>query len=242
MTVRRGTPDYGVPGYALANKAVDPGLSAEFSALGLSRIDSGGRPFLFDNFSEGTAGWLETLSGAGAAITANINDTYASAAAAVLLAGTSAGLEASISKSLAFLPSNKIGLECAVKKAAATSEFDIKMNRKGGATSYAATLFFDQAAATWKIYVLGGAAVSLSITGAAVWTVAKLIVDFSTGKYVAAIIGNAGAVPTRIDLSANSMEVTAVTTPFFLRYSCFGSGAAGQQALVGYSLLTVDEP
>lgn len=240
MTLRHGQPDWGINPYEVAGQPVDPAAAAEFAALGIVRVDSFGRPLVFDNFANGIAAW--SLGGAGAGHKASATNlaAYSGAVSARLDPGSTGAGQQIMQRFLYFVPSNRCGLEVAVNfDNAPVNRFDIWFSLN--ASGLGPNVFYNGVSGRWFITKGSGGvqqlASGLGITAG--WQLVKVVVDFALGQYVAAIVGDIATPTTRQDLSG--ITLPAMPGNASILFIANGTGA-GQTTNIGYSLLTQDEP
>lgn len=240
----RGGPDNQAPGYQIAGAQVDPGLASEFVSLGLSRLDSLGRPFLFDDFSGGLAEVITTTA-AGGTVQAYGLLGYAAPQCALLNSNGGVGGSATITKAVTNPPSNRLGIEIAIYPTLAGTPTDIlTIELKNGALNLDGQLVWNGfSSLAWVYKNSGGTFTNLGSTiHGQEWTRVKMVVDFLGGTYLSFIIPSSDPSKQRI-LNTSALFAPGAGVPSLsMSINTFNNGANHSPYGIGYMLVTVDEP
>jgi hypothetical protein len=241
----RGEPDYGSPGYTFFTVET-PIADVVAAGLGFSRLDNRGRILLIEDFRGGLNRWiLET--DAGGADPAVVYEEgkgvgfYGSCKMDPLVNGGTSGIYTDM-----ILPvSTRLGIECGIYL---TTNFGWTwagvQHNYNGITAKGAGLGIVQGTGEVGIDTEVGwhSIMTPSSVGLIVnkWVSFKVVADFSTGKYVRAMIGN-----TEYDLSGYSLKVGLaglVGDTFTETYVQGNSPVFKEEVYIGYVILSGDEP
>lgn len=245
----RGLPDDGVQTYAAAAVSSDPGDIAN-RAGGFAPADGLGRPVWFDSFENGLGRWEPAQFGAATLPTARNGYPYGFASVnGVYLntGGTALSDLAQISQRFYLGYSRRIGIEAAILITDTTPLVAVGVEYRlvGGGSPYIGRLLGVPGVSTYDINLVHAsgnfaiASLPKPTSNNEYWAQIKVTGDWSTGRYIAAIVGE-----QRIDVSAYTLaasalsEVGTVTSIAF----CAGTGTVAGFTSIGYMILTRDEP
>jgi len=201
----RGQPDYGqyqveTYGAGLADMAE---LAARLDSIVVH--DRRGRVVLLDNFEATLIKWNVGKWGAASAV---LDSTYPRSGSqdVRLRVLTAADFEVWMIKGIHMLPSPRIGSEVSICRASTNTYFEILIECYDGVTYWQAGVRLDFNGNALSYYNTAGGWTPFATTppfvdAAHVLTPVKLVVDFSTGRYVRFILGY-----TEYDLTAYIMD------------------------------------
>lgn len=238
----RGTPDYDQPGYYLASRLVDLGMIAHAS-MKIASVDNRGRVVFFDHFENGIEGWQYTIAGDATAPYAQTAYAEVPPCCIRLPLGTLAGGGYSeIGEFIQANPSNRVGFQASLSMENTPAHVFLYVVIGTGAASYYGSVRYDIALGKMSINTGGGLVQIASVAAASiyhVWLPIKIVVDFDLLKYVRAVIGS-----VNIDLSSYALEVNGAITEDVIKASVQAqpTNNAGDYALVGHVIITLDEP
>ena len=249
----RGTPDGKIADFRYASQATD--LASVYSMLwGFSPIDGQGRVMYFDTFNNGLGGWKTSTTGAAVAPLLAIPQqmTFSPPNAVFFSPGITNGDQAQIYREMYFGKSLRLGIECGYGApfTAGSKCANPRLTLDYNPTAFSpwfGGLTFNAAAGEWR--VLTGT--SGTPTETAFFTAGtpsttmglliqiKVVMDFSTGKYVRAFIGDQD-----FDLSAYSMRTSSSSYNGWAiaAFKGISHGATTLSFWLGYMLITRDEP
>lgn len=244
----RGTPDGRLSDFSYASQIPDS-MQVANSLWGFSSVDGQGRPIYFDTFNNGLGGWQKLLSGSGQLPILNgsaANGEIFSPPFCVQLRPGIVNIDQSMLKRVSYLNVNtRLGMEAGVFINGSTCDYVIGIEYKPpGFPGGFGALRFNHTAQAWQywnpigwnsFYTVGSSAMNV-LNGISMQV--KFVADFSTGKYIRALIGD-----QLFDLSAISLAINTNPTGVCIA-TCRGDsyGAGTTDGFLGYALFTRDEP
>ena len=239
-----GTPDYNVTNAGeTVYRMSDLGELAVRLGSPVSH-DRRGDVVWWDDVECGIAKWGSTLVGTGAAFTADDTQPKNGSTAAKLVAGSTGGASAAMTKSLAYPALNKFGVEFSFASSSLPLQLTLVDGLYTGAVLLDARLRWNRSANTIEYYTAAGAWVSLGVADlpisiTALYHVMKLVIDPVARTYVRAIID-----ARTFDLSGIPLRVAADATLQQLGFSITNYGNAGSNDAVYIDdvIVTQNEP
>lgn len=240
----RGHEDWGIPNYGAAAKGIDPALVTEYAALGFSRMDGLGRPVFVESFAEGLGAWA--LTGTGTALCADF-PAFAPPSSLLMTCSGGVGTGPKLTRVQTLQPASIMGLEVATALTTGFipgpyANFQMIFGGVNGSIytlglSYNATIPVGWDIQTTIGAVRIGASHMLAGYVGYPWQTVKVVADFTTGRYVRALIS--GAV---VDLSAYAMVAAPGTGALAqVTMEVLERAAATEQMAIGYLVITRDE-
>ena len=239
----RGKQDWSNPDYQTASVVVDTADTAD-RLLGFARIDTRGRVFYLDTFSEGVGGW-ELLADAGAdnpvaKVVQGLG--FAGPVAILLYPGLVDGEQSVMFRELYLGQAQRIGVEFGLTIGAPGVDFLLTFQYQvAGGTEYFGKLQYDLTANEWQVWTAAGwvqaFATNVNYNGLN-FLVFKLVLDFATGMYDRLMEGEVQhnletiAMPTAGSIAEGAARVLFAATAV----STDGGGA-----YLHYVILTKDE-
>lgn len=234
-------PDWNAQNYQTAFVIQDIGEVSGREA-GFASLDGRGRALILDKFDNGLAAWTAGKSGSGLPPVVVSSSPVFIAPNAILLdpGQVTVGDISAITRLQALGKSTRLGLEAAfynVGTNGARAFLQIQYNYNG--TIYQARLRYNTANDTWTIQTPSGEVVIATQSVSNAYAQAKLVADFSTGKYVRMIIGE-----NEYDISSYSIATTTAISLGTATYWFYAEsrGASTTPLRLGYVLVTRDEP
>lgn len=250
-----GQPDGGVNQYGNASAASDIGSLTNY-LWGFSPVDGRGRMVYMDTFNNGLSGWHPVYSGAGSAAASLSNEiNFMPPYSALLNAGTTGPLGngfSEIVRSFQLSTSFRLGAEFSVQVGGAGGDnvpgaYEMELFLGRGTDQYAGSMRLSVSDRKWQVYTPSG---YVDIPGAdypagyfssyeTAYVQSKMVVDFSTGKYVRALIGE-----NQYDLSSYDMATAPVASNEGMATVAVFAWADGTNTngRIGYVIFTKDEP
>lgn len=240
----RGTPDGRIVDTLLAGQVTD--LGAVYSMLwGFSPIDGQGRVMYFDTFNNGLNGWVVANSGSGSVLpvlASPANYVFSPPNCVNLNAGVTSNSMSYIYRELFAGKTTRLGIEIGFQLTSGMQpRISIDYNPISGSPFFG-VMAFSQSGGFWWVRTPGAVATSFYTPGAvvgAMMTQIKIVMDFSTGKYVRAFVGDQD-----FDLSAYSMDTSSSSYNglAIAQAANISKGAGAGILQLGYVLVTKDEP
>lgn len=227
-------------------------MSSGIFQKGISSLDGRGRLLFFDHFGDGINAWQINFGGTGAAapaINAANSFAYKAPNSVELKCGTTLNSQSSIIRLQSLSRASKVGVEIAFIAQQNMCDylfnFDYKpIDINGIALPAFAAVFKWTRAGNFQIQISGGTFQTIYAAGAAPANYflqqIKFVADFNQGKYIRAFIGQ-----YQIDISSYSMALSSlVSYPGLAWHMCqaISYGPGTLNGVIGYSLLTYDEP
>lgn len=243
----RGSPDGGVSSFLYASQTLDVATVYTF-LWGFSPIDGQGRLIYLDTFNNGMEGWDQLQTGAAdfpVIVSSGYKGRiYSPPNGVALNPKTTSGDVSWIGRTYFLGQAQRLGFEAGFDFSDATPNWFFRIDYNPlSFPAYAPVLQFDHASAYWQIQVNGGTfenifGMNISAPNTRLIQI-KIVGDFSTGKYVRALIGD-----NLIDLSAYEMPLSVSTIEGFVAYvaQARSYGAGCGTGVLGYVLITKDEP
>lgn len=242
VTMPRGMPDYNNPSTQVSAVQFDP--SAIMTAMqGINSVDGLGRIWKIDNFNHGLGSWGIDAGGNGVAPYAYTGLAEIGLNSLRMNAGTLAGDgESAIAGYLHINTDARVGFEFGVWYSSITPNYIVGLSYFLTGDSFSGSVILNSS--DRKVYVDNNGVNTLvytlpsgSIGG--VWLPLKVVVDFSTNKYVRLMIGQ-----RKIDLSQYSLpsNLTSGIGDLYLRLGAFAYDGTVRYGYVGHSIITLDEP
>jgi hypothetical protein len=237
-----GGPDHGVLPYQTAMMTADSGDLAAL-ALGFARIDGRGRVLFADLFAQGMQAWTPSRTPAGNGYDPILTSSYPvfiSPNAIKLHPGPTAGQNAQLYRNLTLGQTTRLGIEAALFAFDTNgAKLTIQAQYSYAGTQYKAWLSYDPPTSNWIITTDLGDVVILNLPVNYSWVQAKVVADFSTGKYVRALVGE-----TELDLSAYNLVNNGASVGGVASFAAiaFSQGAATTPVRMGAAIFTRDEP
>lgn len=244
----RGTPDGSLQPYQYASQITDAGLIYQF-LWGFSPLDSQGRVLYLDTFNNGLAGTAYLTAGAAKPPTLITGGAGAYAYSppnfVKLSPGTVANDYVGIFRQHFLGVNTRIGFEAGFVITDVSPSWNFRVDYKpNNMQAYIPRLNYDRVNGKWQIANLSGGFTDifdmpLPPSGTVLLMQVKFVGDWSTGKYVRALIGD-----NLIDISSISMPTSTTTYNGFLsaQARAISHGATSTDGNLGYMLLTKDEP
>lgn len=238
----RGLPDYYNLSTVVSQRVVD--LHTVLSVImGVGPIDGRGRIAFFDNFKEGLYGWELTKAGNGVAPDPSTSYAELPPVSARFQAGTLGGSGISRMTRYSNLKDlTSVGLEASIRWVSRDSIIVLYIVLSTDTHSYEGTLKIDSSNGVVS-YFSGGVDHTIvtlgDLTTQAGWTPFKLVVDFATGRYVRAVIGQAS-----YDISGPIPDSGPSLVNYQLRTTieATGNDTVTAYAYCGHAVVTTDEP
>lgn len=246
----RGTPDGNASPYTYAAQITDPGLIYQM-LWGFSPIDSQGRVAYLDTFNNGLSGFMYEINGAAVApivvspgISGSQQLVYSPPSAVKLSPGVATGDNTILERGFFWGTNTRLGLEVALRCHINSPNYKIRIDYRIDANhQFRAELAYDRSFNNWRIFTTGATyssifPMTMSSLGNLMLQI-KIVADWSTGKYVRALIGE-----KLIDLSTRDMGAVALSIDnyLFISVEATSYGAGSSDGYIGYVLLTKDEP
>lgn len=245
----RGKPDGGFQQYLTGANISDLGWMT-YMLWGFAPLDSLGRPVFLDTFNNGIGAWTAKHDGATAADPVlTTRHTFVAPSAVKFDAGLSgpvgAGTDSILTKLFQLRSPTRAGLEVAWDWEPGGCPFEQVMDYQFDATHfYEASIRYDPNLGQWLLQTNSGYLAIVNDAPPAgtispAYVQVKLVADFSTGKYVRAIIGQQA-----LDLSNGVMPIFTFTQTqgnLTIDLDAWGDGTR-EFHQAGYVLLTKDEP
>lgn len=238
----RGQPDFGM--YAAYSHLISLADMAELAARldSIVLFDRRGKVALLDNFESTVLKWSTSTSGTGAIA---LDSTYPkSGSQDVKLSHDATGGRATMTKGFALLSSARCGTEITFIQASNKSALQIRVDYYDETNQYKAYIKIDFNALTISYWNSSGTWTQLAtfISCAAyafIYIPIKLVVDFSTGKYIKFIFG-----ATEYNMSTIAMQSVADTTwgRITVTYQLDHVVLAAGQIYLDDFIFTQDEP
>ena len=241
----RGTPDGRIESQQFAAQVSDV-AHVNNMLWGFSPINGTGRVLYFETFNNGLNGWGKTQTGAALvpALASPASYVYSPPNCAVLNSGVTANDLSKIYREMYAGKSLRVSIEMGTNFSAGVQpRFSIDY-KPIGYNPFFGAIRFSQSAGAWQVLTNGPTWNSFYVPGAppgaqGMLIQIKLVMDFSTGNYVTAFIGDQD-----FDLSAYIMFTSSSAYTGLLiaevRHDSKGAGATALQ--VGYVLVAKDEP
>lgn len=243
----RGGPDGNLQPYNYAGNQADISLVSQM-LWGFAPVDGQGRVWYLDTFNNGLGGVILASSGGSSTnptlyTAQGVGAIYSPPNAIQLNPGADGSAFSYIMRKYYLGKNARIGMEMSIQWSDITPNYYMTMDyRIAGGNPYIPRLQFDNAAGNWKILTNTGYVTIVHtgiLAGNPMLQQIKMVVDFSAGKYVRALIGD-----NLIDLSQYTMQASVNSFDGFC-IATFGGvsfGAASSIGIIGYILLTKDEP
>lgn len=242
----RGGPDGDQQPYQFAIQETDLGAIYQY-LWGFAPVDSGGRVMYLDTFNNGLNGFGIAQTGAGLlpVLDSSSGDkVFCPPNSAKLDPGGAANDRSFIYREIFAGRTKRLGIEVAFSKTDLTPILDIQIDYNAiGFTPYLGVLRFDETADLWQVWRGGGVWTTIYNPGASVANrmhiQAKVVMDFSTGMYVRAFVGD-----QVFDISTLSMGTSSSSYVGYLigTVKTISRGAGTIPMNIGYVLMTKDEP
>jgi len=244
----RGTPDGNATIYGYAVKEIDPAAIYQY-LWGFSPIDGAGRLVYLDTFNCGLGGFRLLSSGGGLdPVISNQDSTFPFFVPPNVCnldpGGTNDG-RSQLARELFFGKTKRIGLEVGLTVNNSVHDFFCQCDYNpvsgspytGGFYLNVQNGYIRTSPETTPIQYIyqNGAAFPTNIFMIQI----KIVMDFSTGKFVRALIGDQLFDISDYPLSPSSSSLEGYATTFFSGYSL---GTALNPVKLGYVLITKDEP
>ena len=239
----RGTPDGRIVSGLYAAQETD--LAAIYSMLwGFSPIDGRGRVVYLDTFNNGLNGWVASKTGAGVVPTVITPTSYVYSPpnCVSLNPGTTTNDQSLITREAFAGKSKRIGVEIGFSFNSGFQPYVTCDYNPVGLPARWGNIYFNQTNGTWSVRQAGGTRYTFYTPGVPVNTMLmqiKFVMDFETGYYVRAFIGDYDFDLSGIQLDTSSSTVDGLLGSSVINVSK-GAGASAMQ--LGYFLLTKDEP
>ncbi len=242
-----GGPDYGVPRYRQAVPSPDP-TDVPARLDGYGRVDNLGRIIVHDDFGQGLARWhgAQTGTGIAPAITTVAGNVFVPPNAVLFDASAAVNDVSYLYLFMNVRRSDRLGLESMwlLEPKPLQLEHVIEYALLAGVAKKGSILL-DPVTNKVKIAVPAGFQdvmdFDCSALAAGEFVPFKLVVDFTTGKYVRAIVGG-----TLIDLSAYDLKAGTYVETYRLTATIYVTRTHATLTLIkpnlGYLTLTFDEP
>lgn len=243
----RGAPDGKIDTYQYASQFSDPSRVADV-LWGFSSLDGRGRIVYFDTFNNGLNGWRTQKTGAGIlpALSNSIGFTMFPPNCVSLNPGTVSGDTSEMYRVMHLGKSQRIGIEAGFYfNAYVQPQLTIDYNPNQG-NPYYGRVRFENSLSAWQVLLNNGTGTyqTFNVPGVppgsfGMFMQVKLVMDFSIGKYVRALIGD-----EFFDLSAISMSssTSSYNGALIANVRNKSLGAGTNELLIGYVLITRDEP
>jgi len=220
----------------------DAELAARLGSI--NTFDRRGNIAYFDNCSESLEKWNLSLTGAGASIILTTEKPHMGDASIKLTGGSTVTKRAAILKYTPELPSTRIGAEFIFNLEQDIEEIEIMIAQAEATTTSRGKIQFD--IPNNKIYYLAGVAETKTEladyefdTATGLYHSAKLVIDYSTGKYVRLVLSHRQYDMSTYDLYVNVAAYTPKCTSRFRLTSTDGNNGF---AYVGGFIFTQNEP
>lgn len=246
----RGGPDGGIDSsLAYASQITD--LAYISNVLwGFSPIDAQGRIIHLDTFNNGLAGWAPVTTGAGAApsITSGFSgEVYSPPNGVKFSPGVVANDISMLIRQYYLGQTFHLGLEAGFSFKDTVPQWTFVIDYKPiGRTAYTAQLYYNRSVNMWRLLTGSGAGtgydlgvqMNIASTNLRLMQV-KVVADWETGKYKRVYIGD-----QVIDVSNVTMYLSTLTVEGYLAevVRTLSYGAGSTYGVLGYALLTKDEP
>ncbi len=208
------------------------------------RFDRRGEVLWYDQFEYGLAPYRTVASGTGASVKISIDNTFMSAGAALLTAGSDGLKAAELQKSIQPTVLGQWGFELAIAFLSDWDYLDIIFSIRDGTTlslpqirlslTDAELQYRDSSLAYQKIATIGS-----MTTTPPVYRLLKFVFDVLTGEYVYLRFG-----PDDHDLSGKAFKQSASVTAaqFYCLIRLGGRAGQNDTAQVGHVIFTANEP
>jgi hypothetical protein len=238
----RGLPDYYNPDTAVSQRVVD--MHSILSVImGMGQIDGRGRIQYYETFKEGLYGWELIRSGNGVdpAVTTSLAELPP--VSVELNAGTLAGSGISqVNRYTNLRDLTSVGFEVSLNWGSRDSVVILYIKLQTPLHDYEATLTINSNTGL-VTYLTGGVETPIAtlgdLTAQAGWTPFKLVVDFTTGTYKRAVVGQtaydlAGPIPDGGGTLINSQLLTTLQVN--------SNDTVAAYVYLGHAVITTDEP
>ena len=197
-----------------------------------------------DWFEHGLQPWAYIGNGTGSGVVCKLGTTYRGNLAAELTGGSDGLANAYIHVTLPLVTYERMGLEVALAPRDNWEWFEIHSNIYTGARLYTGRLRYYRTDNSLCIYTTGGVKIVLAsglkpLFQGDVWHIMKLVVDFTTLKYVRAIFEN-----TEYNLAGYDMYDLGATSNLYCSFYVWVSSNVGVNGVlkVGQVIITRNEP
>jgi hypothetical protein len=208
------------------------------------RFDRRGEVLWYDQFDHGLSPWTSAAFGTGGSVAISTTDTFMSANAALLTAGSSSLRAADLSKSIQQASLGKWGVEVAVAFLSDWDYFELVITIRDGVDFWVATVRLSLTDNELQYGLSGGGFQKvddlLDLTSdPPIYQIIKLVFDLTTSEYVHIRLG-----PTEYDLSGVALNSSAGSTKaqFWTRIRLKGRAGENDTCQLGHVIFTGNEP
>lgn len=240
----RGTPDGRITDNQFAAQVSDV-AHVNNMLWGFSPIDGQGRVIYFDTFNNGLMGWRLTATGGGSIpfISSPASHVFSPPNIVNLNPGITANDTSNMIREMFAGKSTRLGLEVGYRFNSGCQIFTSLDYNPISGLPYFGRLMFSQSIGAWRVTGTSGS-ITFYTPGAPpaglnMLIQTKIVMDFSTGKYVRAFIGDQDFDISTISMASSSSSYNGFMTTLI---SHFSQGAAALNCQMGYVLITKDEP
>jgi len=239
----RGLPDYYNPDTLVSQRLAN--VEEVVTQLrGIGGVDNRGQTLFSDTFGEGLDAWLATYGGDATYPVVSTTQTLIPPASVYFDAGTSGGDGYSyILKRFHLGESVRLGLETHIYYNLVSPLYRLHMAYNLSGDEYYAQLEVLPASGVLRVLAVSGW-VTIGNVGYAgyagvVWLPLKLVVDFESGYYVRALAGQ-----KQFDISDHPLRSSAILQGGMAQFEnrCIAANAGTNDAFIGFTSITVDEP